>query len=211
MSSSATALTWQPKRPLSGNTPQMPTGPMAPDDLMRRTLVDGDIRLRPLVARDAGELYLLVDQHRAALRQFMNWVDNTTAAADTSYYILTLDGFWKCGISYAILLENQLTGTVGFHHSDLRNDRVEIGYWIAPPFQGRGIARRAVDLAVNAAFNFTSVHRIEAKVRPDNVRSLRLLERLGFQFEGTERGGIKFGQEYRDHRVYSLLRGEGAL
>ena len=61
---------------------------------MRRTLSHGDITLRPLVARDAGELYLLIEEHRPSLRRFMNWVDHTTAAADVNYYILTLDGFW---------------------------------------------------------------------------------------------------------------------
>lgn len=175
---------------------------------MRRTLSHGDITLRPLVARDAGELFMLIEQHRSSLRRFMNWVDNTTAAADVNYYILSQDGFWKTGLTYGIIWEEELVGTVGFHHADLRNDRSELGYWLAPPFQRRGIAGRAVDLALDAAFHFTSVNRVDAKVQPDNNSSIKLLERLGFVFEGVERGGVRFGKEYRDHRIYSLLRGD---
>ena len=175
---------------------------------MRRKLSHGDITLRPLVARDAGELFMLVEEHRSALRKYMNWVDRTTAAQDVNYYILTLDGFWKSGLTYGVVVENELAGTVGFHHSDLRNDRTEIGYWLAPPFHARGIGSRAVDLALDAAFQFTSVNRVDAKVQSCNKASVKLLEKLGFQFEGIERGGIKFGNEYRDHRIYSLLRGD---
>lgn len=176
--------------------------------MMRRTLSHGDITLRPLVARDAGDLFMLVEQHRAVLRKYMNWVDTTTAAADVNYYILSLDGFWKSGLSYGVIIEGEMAGTVGFHHADLRNDRTEVGYWLAPPFQGRGLAGRAVDLALDAAFQFTSVNRIDAKVNPENKASIKLLEKLGFVYEGLEREGIKFGSEYRDHRIYSLLRGD---
>lgn len=175
---------------------------------MRRVLHDGDLALRPLVARDAGELFLLTDAHRAELRRTMNWVDNTTAIADVSYYILTLDGFWKSGISYGVVLGDRLIGTVGFHHTDLRNDRAEIGYWLAPPRHGQGLGTRAVKLAVKAAFQYTSVHRLEAKIQPTNRASRRVVEKLGFQREGLERGGIKIGGQYWDHEVYSLLRGE---
>ena len=154
---------------------------------MRRVLTDDDLVLRPLVARDAGELFMLADAHRANLRRFMTWLDRTTAVADVSFYILNLDGFWKSGLTYGIFLEETLMGTVGFHNADHRNDKVEIGYWLAPPYQGRGYAGRAVTLAVDAAFRFTSIHRLEAKICPTNATSLKLIERLGFQREGMER------------------------
>ena len=175
---------------------------------MGRVIDDGDLLLRPLVARDAGELFMLADTHRQALRRYMSWVDNTTAVADMSYYILTLNGFWKAGITYGILEGEKLRGTVGFHHSEMRNNRAEIGYWLSPNHHGRGLGTRAVQLALEAAFRYTNVNRIEAKVHPDNAPSIRLLSKLGFLFEGIERQGIKLGNRYQDHRVYSLLREE---
>lgn len=176
---------------------------------MRRNLSDGEVVLRPLVVRDAGELFMLADSHRAYLRQFMTWVDKTTAVADVNYYILTLDGFWKAGIAYGVYEGESLKGTVGFHHADMRHDKAEIGYWLSPNAQGRGLGTRAVRLALEAAFQFTTVNRIEARISPSNLASIRLVEKLGFQPEGLERQGIKFGaDDYRDHRMFSLLRGE---
>ena len=52
---------------------------------MRRVLNAGDLVLRPLVARDAGELFMLADAHRKALGQFMTWLDRTKAVADVSF------------------------------------------------------------------------------------------------------------------------------
>lgn len=175
---------------------------------MRRTLTSGDLVLRPLVARDSGELFLLADSHRSELRKFMTWLDRTTAVADVNFYILNLDGFWKSGLTYGIFRDETLMGTVGFHNADHRNDKVEIGYWIAPPFQKLGYAVKAVKLSIGAAFQYTSVNRIEAKISPQNIASIKLIKKLGFVLEGRERQGLKFGQEYRDHDVYSLLRAE---
>ncbi len=173
---------------------------------MRRELEDGSLRLRPLVARDAGELFRLTDAHREDLRRFMTWVDRTTGEADMKFYILGLDGFWKSGLTYGIVERDSLVGTVGFHHSDMRNDKPEIGYWLAPEARRRGVACKAVRLAVEAAFRFTEVNRIEAKIHPNNDPSIKLIEKLGFCYEGVERQGIKHGSHFLDSRVYSLLR-----
>ncbi len=136
----------------------------------------------------------------------MTWVDRTTAIADMSYYIMTLTGFWGAGITYGVLQNEELIGTVGFHHSDMRNEKTEIGYWLAPRFHGKGLGTRSVRLAIDAAFQFTSVNRIEAKIQPDNHASIQLVNKLGFLLEGVERQGIKFGKTYKDHQVFSLLR-----
>ncbi len=169
---------------------------------------DGPLTLRPLMGADAGELYMLVDAHRGALSRWLPWVPLTRAVADSSFFIASQSGFWKAGLAYGILVKGELAGTVGFQHGDERHDKVEIGYWLAPPFQGKGVATRAVRRVIQAAFSHTSLHRVGAKVQPDNGPSIALLERLGFQYEGIERQGMRFADGRRDHRVYSLLRNE---
>lgn len=164
--------------------------------------------LRALVARDAGELFMLVDAHRGALRNWLPWVDGTTAVADMNYYILSLTGLWKSGITLGIFEDETLCGTVGFHRGDHRHQRAEVGYWLAPPFQGRGLAFRAVRMVLRGLATQTQIQRVEARVQASNKRSLTLLKKLGFQFEGIERSGLRYGKEFRDHHVYSLLRAE---
>lgn len=177
-----------------------------PDDLMRRVFTERELVLRPLVGRNAEALYALADGHREELRRYMTWVDRTTALADMTFHILSQDGFWKKGIAYGIEVDGVLHGEVGFHHSDMKNDRAEVGYWLAPPAQGKGYALRAVKMALEAAFRHTSVNRVEAKIHPQNLRSVTLVEKLGFHREGLEREGIKSGRAYLDVLVYSLLR-----
>ena len=138
----------------------------------------------------------------------MTWVDKTTAIADMSFYIASLDGFWKAGLTYGVLEGETLLGTVGFHHTVMRNKKTELGYWLAPPYHGRGIATRAVKCAVNAVLRYTDINRIEAKIQPTNLASLKLVKKLGFTYEGLEREGVKTTDAYWSHKVFSLLRGD---
>lgn len=177
-------------------------------DKLNGPFADGELTLRPLTGRDAGELFLLVDSYRQELGRWLPWVPATRAVADSSFYIMSLTGFWKTGLAYGIFLGGELVGTLGFQHGDERNDKVELGYWLAPPQHSQGLGSRAVRLALQAAFTHTTVHRVVARVQLENRPSIRLLEKAGFGFEGVEREGLKFASGYRDHRVYSLLRPE---
>ena len=148
---------------------------------MRRVLTDGDLVLRPLVARDAGELFMLADAHRTTLRRFMTWLDRTTAVADVSFYILNLDGFWKNGLTYGIFQDDTLLGTVGFHNADHRNDKAEIGYWLAPPFWGQGLATEAGHALVSWLEESCGAKQFTSGYFADNPASGRVLEKLGFR------------------------------
>ena len=62
----------------------------------------------------------------------------------------------------------------------------EIGYKFDAAFQHQGYAREAVAKVLNIAFTDLSLHRVFARVMPENTPSLRLLEVIGFTCEGTE-------------------------
>ncbi|MDY7108694.1 MAG: GNAT family protein, partial [Planctomycetota bacterium] len=74
-----------------------------------------------------------------------------------------------------------------------------IGYHVFVPFQGRGYMIEGVDLALRYAFRGLKLHRIEAGIQPDNERSLALVKRLGFRYEGTARRLLKLAGRWRDH------------
>jgi RimJ/RimL family protein N-acetyltransferase len=85
----------------------------------------------------------------------------------------------------------QLIGTVGTH---LRGtDEIEIGYWFATAALGHGFAFEAAAAIVAALLQATPNRRIFAECRPDNERSWRLLERMGFQADS--RGGLRSGRK----------------
>jgi ribosomal-protein-alanine N-acetyltransferase len=81
----------------------------------------------------------------------------------------------------------------------------EVGYLLAPAARGRGVMGRALGLVVGWAFAELGLVRVQAFASPDNVRSLRLLERLGFAREGVLRSYRGAGQ---DRIAFGLLPGE---
>jgi RimJ/RimL family protein N-acetyltransferase len=50
-----------------------------------------------------------------------------------------------------------------------------------------------------------NLHRLTAAIMPDNTRSIRLAERLGFTFEGTMRALIHIGGVWHDHHIYGMV------
>ncbi|QRM54579.1 GNAT family protein [Sinorhizobium sp. BG8] len=80
-----------------------------------------------------------------------------------------------------------------------------IGYWMGERHAGQGHMYSALNLAIPHIFTALQLHRIEAACIPDNLRSIRLLEKAGFQREGYLREYLKINGEWRDHVMYSLL------
>ena len=79
-----------------------------------------------------------------------------------------------------------------------------IGYWIDRAFAGRSIIPTGVALASDHAFDVLRLHRIEISLRPENQASQRVVEKLGFRFEGVRPAFLHIDGEWRDHRIYAL-------
>ena len=83
-----------------------------------------------------------------------------------------------------------------------------IGYHAFAPFQGRGYMTEGLDLALRYAFRGLKLHRIEAGIQPGNDRSVALVKRLGFRYEGTARRLLKLAGRWRDHQRWAILAEE---
>lgn len=81
----------------------------------------------------------------------------------------------------------------------------QIGYWLGEEYSGYGFARAAVRATTKFCFDTLGLHRVEAAVQPENERSVRLLEAVGFQKEGTLRGYLKINGIWQDHDIYARL------
>lgn len=80
-----------------------------------------------------------------------------------------------------------------------------LGYWLGEHYCGRGYARAAVSAVMRFGFDVVGLHRLQAAVQAENERSVRLLESLGFQKEGTARAYLKINGCWRDHDIYARL------
>lgn len=79
-----------------------------------------------------------------------------------------------------------------------------LGYQIAAEHEGRGLMTEALRAANAFVFEALKLHRIMANYRPENARSARVLERLGFVREGLARDYLFIDGAWRDHVLTAL-------
>lgn len=84
----------------------------------------------------------------------------------------------------------------------------EVGYTLARPYQGQGLATEAVQALLRHCFKTLNMHRLSASADPRNLPSLKLLERLGFRREAYFVKSLWFKGAWADDVVYGLLAEE---
>lgn len=86
--------------------------------------------------------------------------------------------------------EEEFCGLISFHTVDLNNHATELGYWLAKPARGKGIAKTAVKLISEYGIDTMGLRRIEALVDVENIASRALLTSSGYQEEGILRNRV---------------------
>lgn len=80
-----------------------------------------------------------------------------------------------------------------------------IGYKLLPEYTGKGYATQTVKKITDEAIFDEELHRIVAYVQPDNVASVRVLEKCGFEFEGVARDYAMLKGRWHDHAIYARV------
>ena len=80
-----------------------------------------------------------------------------------------------------------------------------VGYKLNKNHTHKGYMQEALKAAVDYAFIKMKMHRIEANIRPMNVDSIKLIEKLGFQKEGLSPEFLKINGKWEDHFRYALI------
>jgi len=174
--------------------------------MFQKQIQDG-VYVKLLEERHADELFAVVDRERTYLRQWLPWVDLTTEVEVTLNFIRTsLEQFaGNDGFAGGIWCGDELIGGIGTHRIDWLNRRVEIGYWIAQSFQGRGIVTDASRAVIHHAFEEWKVNRVEIHCAAGNEKSCAIPKRLGFPLESLLREAQLLNGEYQDINVYGML------
>ena len=119
------------------------------------------------------------------------------------------DSGWASGrcCTWAIHKDDEFAGAIGL--DDIGRGQATIGFWMAPPFRGRGLLTEAAHAVVEFGFASApeglSLMRIEWHANAGNVASARVARRVGFQFEGTLRLGVMGRQIREDDWVAGML------
>lgn len=165
--------------------------------------------LRPLTAADAPFLKQLAGDRRVAATTGMIPHPYPDGAAEEFIRLVT-DGYvlGKAAV-FAIAPRDtaHLIGCCGLHPED-DHGRAELGYWVGVPWWNLGYATEAAEAVVGWGFRERDLHRIFAGCFARNPASARVLEKLGFTFEGRAREHFRKWEVYEDVLHYGLLRSE---
>lgn len=82
------------------------------------------------------------------------------------------------------------------------------GYWLAEAWTRRGLASRALALAIDHCLGAARLHRVEVNIRIDNVASLGVVRRLGLRDEGIRERYLHIDGQWRDHRSFAITTEE---
>lgn len=102
----------------------------------------------------------------------------------------------------------RVIGGLGAYWVSRPNGTMELGYSLAEPYWGRGLATEAAAAVVRHVFTGYPVERLQARVFVGNEASGRVLEKLGFAREGVLRSLLFRRGRHWDVALYALVRGE---
>lgn len=171
-------------------------------------LSEGKITIRPIRVRDAKQLERELLDNRGWLRQWEATSPHGPSEFDTRSSIRSLQNHARSGHGLPFVIEygGKFAGQLnvsGITYGSLAS--ATIGYWVSEQFAGKGLTPTAVALATDYCFFQLGLHRMEICIRPENVPSLRIVEKLGFRYEGLRRRYIHIDGEWRDHFCFALV------
>jgi len=162
--------------------------------------------LRPIAEGDLGFIYALFSDPET--NRYSSSEDLATPDDAARMY----EGYLKPGfpshfrLAVEVRASGDAVGTLGLYRYSERDRSAVLGYDLLRGHWGRGYMAEAVTALLGYAFGELRLNRVEATVDPMNVRSVRLLDRLGFALEGCVREKYLYKGGVHDELVYGLLK-----
>jgi len=164
-----------------------------------------DLRVRSWGKHDVDALVRYANNPKIAANLRDRFPHPYTRSAAAAYLSEALSA--DVETSFAVEYAGEAIGGIGFKlGTDIARLTAEMGYWLGEPFWGRGLATRAVLGTADWAFAHYKLTRIFALAFSHNVGSMRVLEKAGFEREGTlSRSAVKNGV-ILDQVLYAKVR-----
>lgn len=140
------------------------------------------IFLRPVIAEDMKEFYEIVKKDSVG-----KWlgIGKGMSLEETEQYVSKIIKHWNqydFGVWAAVNKSSgKIMGHCGLRYIDDTED-IEIIYLLDPGFWGMGYASEAADSIIKYAFQSLKIEKLTARVRINNMKSKKVIEKLGFQF-----------------------------
>jgi ribosomal-protein-alanine N-acetyltransferase len=117
---------------------------------------------------------------------------------------------WKArrasgGASASPMDPSRLIGACGFNEWHRVHNRAEIGYWLLPDYWGQGVMTECLPPSSGTPLRPCTCTESWPSWNRPNGQSARLVQKLGFRYEGTLRECELKNGTYIDHAYYALL------
>jgi ribosomal-protein-serine acetyltransferase len=166
--------------------------------------------IRPLEPWQAEAFAAYIDEHRAHLAPWLPWATSITDADGARAFLQRYADGQAADVRrfYSLWQDGVMAGGCLFRVFDAGLRSCEIGVWLSPAAEGRGLVTRACRELIRWAIEERGMNRIEWRCVPHNARSIAVAQRLGMTYEGTLRQVFPFHGELLDAQVWSLLASE---
>ncbi|MEE1789968.1 GNAT family protein [Streptomyces sp. BE308] len=173
-------------------------------------LDDDGAELRPLEVWRAPEFLAHMDRARDLVDP---WIPFASAATDLTSARALLQRYADkqaadTGRLYGIWLDGTLVGGVLFRIFDAEAGNCEVGCWLEPAAQGRGLITRAMRHLIDWAVDERGMHRVEWDASAANTRSIAVAKRLGMTREAVLRENYLYRGTRHDSEIWAVLAPE---
>ncbi|HXR24170.1 MAG TPA: GNAT family protein [Candidatus Binataceae bacterium] len=173
---------------------------------MKNTVPADEITLRRWLRSDIDAIVRYVNNRNVWIT-LNDCIPHPYTVVDAESWIAFCDQQGEPVHNFAIDLKSEAIGAIGLRRLvDVYRLTAAIGYWIGEPLWGRGIATAALERATAYGFATLGLERIQASVYEGNLASARVLEKVGYTFEGRLRRNVFKDGQLRDSYMYSRIR-----
>ncbi len=170
-------------------------------------LENENIKLRALEPEDLDRLYVWENYPTF-------WIVGNTRQPYSKFqlkqYILQADLNLYENLQLRLIIEQKsnsnAVGTVDLFDFDIHNSRIALGLFVDEEFQGKGIAKSALQLVEDYVFNYLKINQLYCHIAESNIASKTMFEKLGYEKNGVLKNWIKTSSGFEDIIVFQRFK-----
>jgi ribosomal-protein-alanine N-acetyltransferase len=141
--------------------------------------------------------------------RYGSWSAHQTAHDTETFIEACVRQYEREGLGPWLIESREVVGTCGFGYVDRLDRRGGIGYFLARPVWGRGLATEAAAAILRFGFGPMALNRVEARCMVVNAASERVMQKVGMRFEGILRGDMYKDGAFHDVKLYARIAADG--
>jgi len=180
--------------------------------------VDDELSLRLVEPHHAEELYRVCIESREHIARWLPWMTPGYKLEDARLFCERSQQAFaeRKALAVNLVINGKIVGGSGW--TDWKQEKLfegrldissaDIGYWLVQQAQGKAMMTRAVRALTSLAIEEYGIRRLTIRAEPENEKSWKVAERLGYLCEGTLRDIARCDGRRVDHKLYSMLAEE---